>query len=150
MVGKTELIFSISEKAISFALDTSDTPSLTLSEGSLRNRRWTASVSSVTSGLGSSKKRQKKLVNCVRQNGHLIFYAIGESRITNSLLSVVLVELELFLSTKSREMFKVWWEIKGKVACGSGSSLSSCKSYTSKVRVSEVLEVPINKQTWVK
>ena len=57
-----------------------------------------------------------------------------------SLLSVVLVVS--FLSTKSREIFSVWCEINGKVACGSGSSLSSCKSYTSSVRLSEVLEVP--------
>ena len=57
MVGKTELIFSISEKAISFCFETSDTPSLTFAEGSFKNLLCTASVSSeVDSGLGSSEK----------------------------------------------------------------------------------------------
>ena len=57
MVGKTELIFSISEKAISFCFETSDTPSLTFAEGSFKNLLCTASVSSeVDSGFGSSEK----------------------------------------------------------------------------------------------
>ena len=36
--------------------------------------------------------------------------------------------------TSSLEMLRVWWEINGSVACGSGSSHNSWMSYTSRVR----------------
>ena len=45
--------------------------------------------------------------------------------------------------TRSLEMLRVWWEIKGSVACGSGSSHNSWMSYTSRVRFTLVFAEPV-------